>query len=68
MPAQYQVLSIRRDLFGKRLMIHRVRLFNVGLHFLAEKVAFPCLSVDRFGKKFWGLMTLGHVKSVPNFY
>ena len=46
----------------------RVRLFNVGLHFLAAKVAFSCLSVDRFGKKFWGPMTLDQVKSVPNFY
>ena len=44
-----------------------VRLFNVGLHFLAAKVAFSCPSVDRFGKKIWGLMTIGQVKSVPNF-
>ena len=49
-------------------VVIRVRLFNVGLHFFAEKVAFPCPSVDRFGKIVWGLMTLGQVKSVPNFY
>ena len=45
----------------------RVRLFNVGLHFLAAKVAFSCPPEDRFGKIFWGLMTLGQVESVPNF-
>ena len=44
-----------------------VRLFNVGLHFLAAKVAFSCPSVDRFGKKIGGLMTIGQVKSVANF-
>ena len=38
-----------------------------GLVFLAQKVAFSWLSVDRFGQKFGGLMTLGQVKSVPNF-
>ena len=43
-------------------MIYRVRLFNVGLHFLAAKVVFSCPSVDRFGKKIWGLMTIGQVK------
>ena len=48
-------------------LICRVRLFNVGLHFLAAKVAFSCPSVDRFGNNFWGLMTLGQVESVPNF-
>ena len=47
--------------------IIRVRLFNVGLHFFAAKVAFSCPSVDRLGKHFWGLMTLDQVKSVPNF-
>ena len=47
--------------------MYRVRHFNVGLHFMAAKVAFSCPSVDRFGKYFWGLMTLGQVKSVPNF-
>ena len=31
----------------------------IGLVFLAPKVAFSGLSVDRFGKKFWGLMILG---------
>ena len=38
-----------------------------GLVFLAQKVAFSWQSVDRFGKKFWGLMILGQVKSVQNF-
>ena len=38
-----------------------------GLVFLAQKVAFSWLSVDRFGQKFWGLMTLGQVKSIQNF-
>ena len=45
----------------------RVRLFNVGLHFLAAKVAFSCPPVDRFGKNLGGIMTLGQVKSVANF-
>ena len=57
---------IQCDRMAGRVIL-RVRLFNVGLHFLAEKFAFPCLSVDRFGKNFWGLITLGHVKSVPYF-
>ena len=48
-------------------IIFRVRLFNVGLHFFAAKVAFSYPSVDRFGKQFWGLMTLGQVESIPNF-
>ena len=39
----------------------------IGLVFLAPKVAFSWPSVDRFGKKFWGPMTLDQVKSVPNF-
>ena len=48
-------------------VVIRVRLFNVGLHFLAAKVAFSCPSVDIFGNFFGGLMTLVQVKSVPNF-
>ena len=36
-------------------VICRVRLFNVGLHFLAAKVSFSCPSVDRFGKIFGGV-------------
>ena len=48
-------------------LMYRVRLFNVGLHFLAAKVVFSCLSVYRFGKKFWELLTLGQVKRVQNF-
>ena len=35
--------------------------------FLAPKVAFSWASVDRFGQNFWGLMTLGQVKSIKNF-
>ena len=38
-----------------------------GLVFLATKVAFSWPSVDRFGKNFGGLMTLGQVKSIQNF-
>ena len=44
-----------------------VKPFNLGLHFFASKVALSCPSVDRFGNVFCGLMTLGQVKSVPNF-
>ena len=36
----------------------RVRLFNVGLHFLAAKAAFSCPSVDRFGKNVGGYYDL----------
>ena len=38
-----------------------------GFVFLASKVAFSRLPVDRIGKQFWGKVTLGQVKSVPNF-
>ena len=38
-----------------------------GLVTFSEKVAFSRPSVDRFGNFFGGLMTLGQVKSVPNF-
>ena len=38
-----------------------------GLVFLASKVVFSWPSVDRFGKNFGGLMTLGQVKSIQNF-
>ena len=47
--------------------IIRVRLFNVGLQFLAAKVAFSSPSADRIGKKNLGLITWGQIKSVPNF-
>ena len=53
-----EVLFVHLDL---HYVISRVRLFNVGLHYLAAKVAFSCLSVDRFGKNFWELMTSGQV-------
>ena len=39
-------------------------IFEAGF---GEKVAFSWPSVDRFGKFLGGLMTLGQVKSVPNF-
>ena len=39
-------------------------IFEAGF---GEKVAFSWPSVDRFGKYLGGLMTLGQVKSVPNF-
>ena len=39
-------------------------IFEAGF---VEKVAFSWPSVDRFGKFLVGLMTLGQVKSVPNF-
>ena len=45
----------------------RVRKLNLGCRFFASKVAFSWPSVDRFGKDFGGLMTLGRVESVPNF-
>ena len=47
--------------------MNSVRLFNVGLHFLAAKVAFTWPSVDRFGKILGGFMTLDQVKSLQNF-
>ena len=46
----------------------RVRKFNLGWYFFPSKVSFSWPSVDRFGKKFWGLMTLGQFRSVPNFF
>ena len=39
-------------------------IFEAGF---GEKVAFSQPSVDRFGKFLGGVMTLGQVKSVPNF-
>ena len=39
-------------------------IFEAGF---SEKVASSWPSVDRFGKFLGGLMTLGQVKSVPNF-
>ena len=46
--------------------IYRVRKLNLGWRFLASKVAFSWPSLYRSGKHFWGLITLGQVKSVPN--
>ena len=39
-------------------------IFEAGF---GEKVAFSWPSMDRFGKYLGGLITLGQVKSVPNF-
>ena len=39
----------------------------IGLEFFAPKVVFSWPYVDRFGKKFWGLMILGQVKSIQHF-
>ena len=49
---------------GTMTLIIKGGIFEAGF---GEKVAFSWPSVDRFGKFFGGLMTLGQVKSVPNF-
>ena len=69
----YRLVSIVPFLFGPELRrgeleISSVRPFNLGLHFFASKVVLSCPSVDRFGNFLGGLMTLGQVKSVPNFF
>ena len=46
------------------VVIAKGGIFEAGF---GEKVAFSWPSVDRFGKFFGGLLTLGQVKSVPNF-
>ena len=46
------------------LVIYKGGIFEA---VFGEKVAFSWPSMDRFGKFFGGLMTLGQVKSVPNF-
>ena len=51
---------------AKRLMA-RVRNSNLGLCFFAFKCCVSQLSLARFGKIFEGVMTLGQVKSSPNF-
>ena len=48
------------------LVMTRVRKLNLGWRFSASKVEFSWPSVDRFWQNL-GLMTLGQVKSVPNF-
>ena len=45
----------------------RVRKCNWGWHFFPFKCCVSQLSVDRFGKNFEGVMTLGQVRSSPNF-
>ena len=46
------------------MIISKGEIFEAGF---GEKVALSWPSVDRFGKFFGVLMTLGQVKSVPNF-
>ena len=48
-------------------MMISVRNSNLGFCFFTFKCCVSQLSVDRFGKFFEGVMTLGHVKSSPNF-
>ena len=45
----------------------RVRNSNLGWRFFAFKCCFSRLSVDRFGKIFEGVMTLGQVKKFTKF-
>ena len=45
-----------------------VRPINLSLYFFRFKCCVSQLSVDKFGKIFGGLMTLGQFKSVPNFF
>ena len=47
--------------------ISSVRNSNLGLCFFPSKCCVSHLSVDRFGKNFGGVMTLGQVKSSQNF-
>ena len=48
-------------------LLKSVRNSNLGLWFFPFKCCVSHLSVDRFGKNFEGVMTLGQVKSSPNF-
>ena len=50
-----------------RSCIISVRNSNLGLCFSPFKCCVSHLSVDRFGKNFEGVMTLGQVNSSPNF-
>ena len=49
------------------VMMNRVRPLNLSLCLFDFKCCVSRLSVDRFGIKNGGLMTLGQVKSSPNF-
>ena len=49
------------------LPLNKVRDSNLGLCFFPFKCCVSQLSVDRFDKNFEGVMTLGQVKSSPNF-
>ena len=44
-----------------------VRPFNLGLHFFGFKSCVFSSVCGQIWQKNWGLMTLGQVKSVPNF-
>ena len=57
----------RMKALSQRFLISRVWKLNLGWCFLALKVGFSWPSVDRFCKNLVILMTLGQVKSVPNF-
>ena len=54
-------------LFRFSSLTARVRNSNLGLCLIPFKGCVSQLSVDRFGENFGGLLTLGQVKSVPNF-
>ena len=49
------------------ILIIRVRNSNLGLCFFPLKCCVSQLSVDRFGKHFEGVMTLGQVKKFTKF-
>ena len=64
----YQCDGRQMDCRGEECsVIIRVRKCNWGWHFSPFKCCVSQLSVDRFGNNFWGLITLGQVKSSPNF-
>ena len=65
---QLEVASLEREnLIIHSLVTTRVRNSNLGLCFFAFKCCVSQLSVERFGKNLEGVMTLGQVKSSPNF-
>ena len=45
----------------------RVRKLNLGCRFLLQKLRFLGRQWTDLAKKIWGLMTIGQVRSVPNF-
>ena len=52
---------------SRPMMMFSVRNSNLGLCFFPFKSCVSQLSVNRFGNNFGGLMTLGQVRSSPNF-